>query len=543
MNVHKDQNSGRVFYDNANIAESYSGIVLPLTFSFASSMYSRVYKDLLRASGVSTAKINSHQEVFDNLLAHIHGRMYYNMNNWYRINAFVPGYERNKRNFETMISSNIRENLPRDITPSKGLTICYPVLVMAKLLVFPITVRRFIRSMQKAFDDINTIDIDALDEQKCKELYRQLQDQTLPRWYITVENDVIVMTLFGMLQKRFSQSKLSSLLAFDTPSTRQIQSITDLMKALKSQPQLWQNITDRDATQFYNHLKSAPQLKKQLHNYFERFGGRFANELKLESPDLENDFEYFARTIEMYASREDLNTPEKHKNSLEPQHVSFRDRMILSAFRRAARRREQMRLLRSRSFSIARRIFRRIGVIYSHEGLINKPDDIFYCTLDQVLTNNIEVKRHLQDHIRDERKRFEYYACHTLPSFFNVAPNEEPPATPTKHQSPQSTLTGSPCTRGTLTGTVKVLEEFSVPDKVDFDILVAKHTDPGWTPLIGSVRGMIIEHGGMLSHAAIVSRELGLPTVIGAHNATQILQDGQTVRINGATGTIDILSS
>jgi len=82
-----------------------------------------------------------------------------------------------------------------------------------------------------------------------------------------------------------------------------------------------------------------------------------------------------------------------------------------------------------------------------------------------------------------------------------------------------------------------------MPDKVDFDILVAKHTDPGWTPLIGSVRGMIIEHGGMLSHAAIVSRELGLPTVIGAHNATQILQDGQTVRINGATGTIDILSS
>ena len=80
-----------------------------------------------------------------------------------------------------------------------------------------------------------------------------------------------------------------------------------------------------------------------------------------------------------------------------------------------------------------------------------------------------------------------------------------------------------------------------MPSSRDFDILVARHTDPGWTPVIGISRGMIIEHGGMLSHASIVSRELGIPTVIGVDRATDILKDGQEVELDGAAGTVRLL--
>ena len=78
-----------------------------------------------------------------------------------------------------------------------------------------------------------------------------------------------------------------------------------------------------------------------------------------------------------------------------------------------------------------------------------------------------------------------------------------------------------------------------MPKEIDFDILVTKHTDPGWTALIALSKGLIIEHGGVLSHASIVARELGIPAVIGVRHATDTYRDGESVRIDGTTGTVE----
>ena len=87
-----------------------------------------------------------------------------------------------------------------------------------------------------------------------------------------------------------------------------------------------------------------------------------------------------------------------------------------------------------------------------------------------------------------------------------------------------------------------VLSEPRIP-KEPYDILVAKHTDPGWTPLIALAKGVIVEHGGKLSHAAIVTRELGIPSIIGVKNVTSILKTGMHVRINTQTSRVEIIES
>ena len=102
-------------------------------------------------------------------------------------------------------------------------------------------------------------------------------------------------------------------------------------------------------------------------------------------------------------------------------------------------------------------------------------------------------------------------------------------------------LYGRACNAGIIKGKVKVFEEFSLPEVIDFDIVVAQHTDPGWTPLLGVAGGLIVENGGILSHAAIVSRELGIPTIIGVANATSTLQDGMEIEMNGDTGLIQLI--
>ncbi|MBD1880999.1 PEP-utilizing enzyme [Trichocoleus sp. DQ-A2] len=67
------------------------------------------------------------------------------------------------------------------------------------------------------------------------------------------------------------------------------------------------------------------------------------------------------------------------------------------------------------------------------------------------------------------------------------------------------------------------------------------YTDSGWAALLSRVGGLIAEVGGRLSHGAIVAREYGIPAVMDIHNATQLLQDGQRVRIDGQQGTVEIL--
>jgi rifampicin phosphotransferase len=73
------------------------------------------------------------------------------------------------------------------------------------------------------------------------------------------------------------------------------------------------------------------------------------------------------------------------------------------------------------------------------------------------------------------------------------------------------------------------------------DIIVARRTDPGWILLFPAASGLIVEHGSLLSHSAIVSRELGLPAIVGVCNATQVLKDGDLVEFDGKTGYIEIV--
>lgn len=102
--------------------------------------------------------------------------------------------------------------------------------------------------------------------------------------------------------------------------------------------------------------------------------------------------------------------------------------------------------------------------------------------------------------------------------------------------------TGTPGSSGSATGTARV-----VGGPGDFarvrpgDVLVCRTTDPAWTPLFGVVAAVVTETGGLLSHAAIVARELGLPAVLAVPDATTVLPDGATVEVDGNTGRVALL--
>lgn len=118
-------------------------------------------------------------------------------------------------------------------------------------------------------------------------------------------------------------------------------------------------------------------------------------------------------------------------------------------------------------------------------------------------------------------------------------PHRTAPSAPRTSAPGTTVLTGAPGSRGTATGPARV-----VRGPADFarvrpgDVLVCPWTDPGWTPLLRVAGGVVTEVGGVLSHAAIVARERGIPAVLGVPDATRLLRDAARVTVDGTAGVV-----
>ena len=527
------------YFDSANIAESYSGIVLPLTCSFARMVYEQVYRDLLHMSGVSSKKLERHSEIFKNLLGFFYGRMYYNMNNWYRMAEFVPGYSRNKKNFELMITSNVKQDIRTVIKPSLALKIFYPFIVSIKVAAFGLVSIIFKARVKKHLYILRNKNFSNLSYSESITLFEDLNENLLRRWYITLENDFFVMTYLGLLKKLLSEELLQKAITFPSKATEQVDALASLSKQMKSVEELWHSIESNDIDKFNGELLNNSPILHILNDYLHTFGGRFANELKLESIGIDEDTEKLFAVLKAYQDYHPKKSNVQFNLPL-PFFKKVLVKIIVNKFRGYASRREEFRLLRSNTFAMARRLFRHMGTLLSDQGIIEHPDDIFYLQVEEIMHPDAENNNDLSKVIKERKEEYKLYKTITSPSHFSTI-GGRPPITKDSVTVQQKTVYARPASPGKIKGRIKVFKEFYMPSEVDFDILVTSHTDPGWTSLIALSKGLIIEHGGVLSHASIVARELGIPAVIGATNLVSTLTDYQIVEVDGSTGIIKLL--
>jgi pyruvate,water dikinase len=106
---------------------------------------------------------------------------------------------------------------------------------------------------------------------------------------------------------------------------------------------------------------------------------------------------------------------------------------------------------------------------------------------------------------------------------------------------PPGAIVGLPVSAGLIEGRARVIRNIEDADLEEGDILVTAFTDPSWTPLFVSIKGLVTEVGGLMTHGAVIAREYGLPAVVGVENATRLIQDGQRIRVHGTEGYIERL--
>ena len=171
--------------------------------------------------------------------------------------------------------------------------------------------------------------------------------------------------------------------------------------------------------------------------------------------------------------------------------------------------------------------------------VLREKEDIFYLRFEElqdvVRTNTADDRL-----IRQRKDAFRSYQSLTPPRVL-TSDGEAIAGAYKRHDVPDDALVGLPVSAGIVEGRARVVLDMSQADLDPGDILVTAYTDPSWTPLFVSIKGLVTEVGGLMTHGAVIAREYGLPAVVGVEHATRLIRDGQRIRVHGTAGYVEVL--
>jgi len=288
----------------------------------------------------------------------------------------------------------------------------------------------------------------------------------------------------------------------------------------------------------------------RIFDYIKKYGDRMPGELKLESKCLKESPEIF---IQIIVNAIKNNLPFLNKNiqraSIDDSDIGVFKRGVLSFFLRWAKKsiqmREETRFKRTLIFGFARKIFIELSKKYSKRNFIDNDDDIFYLTLDEILGKTIVEVEHFKSVIQERKKTLVLWKGLELPrrieTELTIVELEKSCKQRKKEKIVNKTMKGMIVSIGKeekLLGEALVMKEFNPAANFNNKIIITTHTDPGWSLVFPFMRGLVVERGGMLSHAAIIARELGIPCIVGVENGTNIVKTGDKIELNLKTGEI-----
>ncbi|HEY5750781.1 MAG TPA: phosphoenolpyruvate synthase [Chryseolinea sp.] len=171
--------------------------------------------------------------------------------------------------------------------------------------------------------------------------------------------------------------------------------------------------------------------------------------------------------------------------------------------------------------------------------VIHEKEDIYYLTFEELRE---AIRTHKLDGGIISKRKDEHKVNEKLtPPRVITSDGEIITGAYTRDNLPAEAIAGIAVSSGVIEGRARVILNMEEADIEEGDILVTAFTDPSWTPLFVSIKGLITEVGGLMTHGAVIAREYGLPAVVGVENATKLIKDGQRIRVNGTDGYVEIL--
>ena len=537
--------------DNSNISESFPGICLPLSESFAGEMYSGIFTSLGRR--FLGKKVSSYEELFQRMVGGFSGRMYYEISSWYDILRLLPFSRKIIPVWQGMLGVSNEE-----ISFSKKKPGFFLKCRLALLFCYYFFVsQRKMKELDKFFQERYASYSKRVDEEDdAQALYRiflEMKEDLLREWDITLMNDMVSFISTHLYGKKT---------AFSLETMKPVRALSALKTVAEK------------------HGLDSEEYRREKKSYISAYGDRIVGELKLETRTYRTNEELLDRWI-----LDSLETDSVEKDceetscSEKPSEQKQRKSFLYCLAESSCNNREISRLHRTRCFGLMRRIVDKIG-----EKTVGF--DLYYLSLNELKELLFSGKDFSLKIAREKELRKAYERLPVLSrvkllgkvdrdplageirvlsyeSFKEKGNIEERIGKPGKdeehrkagkirqmekvgkedgHATPR-VFFGRGVSKGIFRGEVlkiKSLQEVRATEAKG-KILLSYSTDPGWFPYLNMAGGLITERGSLLSHSAILARELEKPAVVNIPNIMEELQSGDIVEIDGDLGICSVI--
>ena len=497
-----------IVLDNSNIVESYPGVSLPLTQSFVMEIYYKIFRYCCLRVSENVDLINNLDNSLRYMVDVVNGRIYYRISNWYCLFKLLPFNSIYIPIWQQMLGVKNKNVIVDDVeVPLSDRTKIFKNIF--KLLKgTPKQMEELNEYFKKEFENSRV----KLEELKTVEevlsYYEEFKEKIISNWDITLINDMYAFVYTSLSGKK-NKGLLSDIK--DLESLKPMIEINNLI-----------DIREEKGIQSEDYINA-------FNKYIEVYGDRCLSELKLETktyrtnPELLEEYLKDRQKVEIYDKKIECKTKKK-----------FVEKAKLGIYNR-----EVSRMNRSRLFGLVRDIFLKVGKILVEQGRLIDKRDVFYLFFEELRDTNLNYIELV------EKRKVQYKEFENIPAYSRLVFSEKVVDKNTNITNvsvvSDKVLQGVGTSQGVVEGEVLIIENPDLDIDTTGKIIVTKMTDPGWVFLIRNSIGIIAEQGSLLSHTAIISRELKKPAVVNVKNALQVLHNGDRIRIDGLKGRIEIL--
>lgn len=567
-----------VYWSNTNLNENYPEAISPLLYSIARDSYYHYFKNLSRLFRVHPEEIKRLESAYANVIGIFGCKMYYNMSSIHEILSASPFSDLLIKSFDNFVGYAAgNRTKKKEFPPGQKLSF------LKEFISLNLSLDRNVSEFENLVDDYCNQSEKAVVMEDLRSCFHGFIETRMHSWYRASLADFFAMTYHGLLGKFCStyygdggpgaQNKLIQAIP-GLISVKPIIEMHDLIVMIRNDKKAYEKFVELEARDFLIWLQnkcSSETILRSIYSYLENWGFRCSGELMLTSENYVEKPESFIALLQQYEKLPDQDPAKIIREKSREAAAAKRDfqKKILKKYWRflpkallqigllnfyvkrasdAIAYRERVRLKQALLYFRFKQVLQRIEKQFIKSGLMKHEGDILFLPYHEI-SEHLAASSMLSDNTPQiiNNNRLEFLRATKLKypdDFFTsrgIYANPDEVIDKSKSTVDEGSLTGMCACGGRVEGRAKVLSSVFEAGKLEKgDILVTRQTDPGWVVVFPLISGLIVERGGMLSHGAIVSREFGIPAIVGVDAATAKIKDGDWLILNANTGEITV---
>lgn len=550
-------------WDNSNITENFPGLTMPLSVSFVQHSYDKAYRRLAGFLGMSKRLIEKNDRYFSEMTGAVYGAMYYNLTSWQKLFYQLPFGRKTSHIFPKILGMQPA----RFEKPKQRASVVGYLAMLGNIFLSVFRFGRhktaYLSNFNRVMSEYENLPLHTKSLPELRAIFYDIEIRLGNNWIAPVLNGLLAMLSLSVLKKIVGDSSLlkdypnftNDILfsADDVISVTIVKDLSRIFEQISKNKELLTAFRTQTVQRIKQELKEHKKHNTLINNYIKKYGERSeVGELKIETVNYKENPDLFILFLKNNVSENVVSLSGREKFDYEKiikqiyRYKPVRRFLLLKLIRYTVARvkdRENLRFLRTKTFHLVRRICRATDKQLLQQKLISNKNDSLYLKLEELF--DLELKNEYPAIIQKRKQKYAKYKQVKHVSRYHLTKEgfEEAPVVTASNEK-HGVIQGTGCSSGTVEAEVFVVDDYDKDVSIlSGKILIASFFEPGKINYFSQATGLISERGSLLSHTAILSREMGIPAIVGAKGILQQVKTGDRVRMNGATGTVQILYS